>query len=102
MEVNNELVNNIAHLARLHFTENEKKEIGKDLQRMISFVEKLNEIDTTGNHSLQVFSNLLFFIFCKMQACQMGYIIYQFIVYFHTNKNKSSLQYSPEKCGNGK
>jgi aspartyl-tRNA(Asn)/glutamyl-tRNA(Gln) amidotransferase subunit C len=53
MEVNNELVNNIAHLARLHFTENEKKEIGKDLQRMISFVEKLNEIDTTGIEPLQ-------------------------------------------------
>lgn len=48
MEVNSEIVNNIAHLARLHFTEAEKKEIENDLQQMISFVEKLNEIDTTG------------------------------------------------------
>src|SRR3954452_16648795 len=53
MKVNNELVDIIAHLARLHFTENEKKEIEKDLQRMISFVEKLNEIDTTGVQPLQ-------------------------------------------------
>jgi len=53
MEVNSELVNNIAHLARLHFTDHEKKEIEKDLQRMISFVEKLNEIDITGVQPLQ-------------------------------------------------
>ena len=53
MEVNTELVNNIAHLARLHFTDEEKKEIEKDLQRMISFVEKLNEIDTTDIKPLQ-------------------------------------------------
>jgi aspartyl-tRNA(Asn)/glutamyl-tRNA(Gln) amidotransferase subunit C len=53
MEVNIELVNNIAHLARLYFTDEEKKEIEKDLQRMISFVEKLNEIDTTAIEPLQ-------------------------------------------------
>jgi aspartyl-tRNA(Asn)/glutamyl-tRNA(Gln) amidotransferase subunit C len=62
MKVNRELVDNIAHLARLHFAENEKKEIEKDLQRMISFVEKLNEIDTTGVQPLQhmgILSNAL-------------------------------------------
>jgi aspartyl-tRNA(Asn)/glutamyl-tRNA(Gln) amidotransferase subunit C len=48
MKVNSEIVNNIAHLARLYFTEEEKKDIEQDLQQMISFVEKLNEIDTTG------------------------------------------------------
>lgn len=53
MEVNIGLVNSIAHLARLHFTDEEKNEIVKDLQRMISFVEKLNEIDTTGIKPLQ-------------------------------------------------
>jgi aspartyl-tRNA(Asn)/glutamyl-tRNA(Gln) amidotransferase subunit C len=53
MEVNIELVNNIAHLARLYFTDEEKKGIEKDLRRMISFVEKLNEIDTTGVKPLQ-------------------------------------------------
>jgi aspartyl-tRNA(Asn)/glutamyl-tRNA(Gln) amidotransferase subunit C len=58
MEINSELVNNIAHLARLHFTEIEKKEIEKDLQRMISFVEKLNEIDITGVQPLQHMSTL--------------------------------------------
>jgi aspartyl-tRNA(Asn)/glutamyl-tRNA(Gln) amidotransferase subunit C len=57
MEVNSELVDHIAHLARLHFSEEEKKEIEKDLQRMISFVEKLNEINTTGVEPLQHMSD---------------------------------------------
>jgi aspartyl-tRNA(Asn)/glutamyl-tRNA(Gln) amidotransferase subunit C len=48
MEVNETLVNRLALLSRLHFDESEKKEIQHDLQRMISFVEKLNELDTTG------------------------------------------------------
>jgi aspartyl-tRNA(Asn)/glutamyl-tRNA(Gln) amidotransferase subunit C len=48
MEVNDELVDKIAHLARLHFSDAEKPAIKKDLQQMIQFVEKLNELDTTG------------------------------------------------------
>ncbi len=53
MEVNSTLVNNLAHLSRLHFNEEEKKELEQDLQRIISFVEKLNEVDTTGIKPLQ-------------------------------------------------
>ena len=48
MEVNDALIDNLANLARLQFDDAEKKEIKKDLQRMITFVEKLNEVDTTG------------------------------------------------------
>ncbi|MBL0357983.1 MAG: Asp-tRNA(Asn)/Glu-tRNA(Gln) amidotransferase subunit GatC [Chitinophagaceae bacterium] len=48
MEVNNEMVDKLAHLARLQFDETEKAAIKTDLQRMIQFVEKLNELDTTG------------------------------------------------------
>jgi aspartyl-tRNA(Asn)/glutamyl-tRNA(Gln) amidotransferase subunit C len=48
MEVNNEMVNKLAHLARLQFSTTEKEEIKSDLQKMIQFVEKLNEVDTTG------------------------------------------------------
>lgn len=45
MEVNDELVEKLAHLSRLRFNEQEKQEIKKDLQKMIAFVEKLNELD---------------------------------------------------------
>ena len=48
MNVNDELVDKLAHLARLQFNANEKEEIRNDLQRMIGFVEKLNELDLEG------------------------------------------------------
>ncbi len=48
MEVNDEMVDKLAHLAKLQFGDTEKAAIKTDLQRMIQFVEKLNELDTTG------------------------------------------------------
>lgn len=48
MEVNDELVEKLSHLSRLRFNDAEKEEIKSDLQRMIRFVEKLNELDTKG------------------------------------------------------
>lgn len=48
MEVNDELVEKLAHLARLKFNQAEKEEIRKDLEKMIGFVEKLNELDLEG------------------------------------------------------
>ena len=48
MEVNDKLVEKLAHLARLKFDDAEKQEIKADLQRMIVFVEKLNELDLEG------------------------------------------------------
>ena len=46
------LIDNLANLARLRFSEEEKAAIGTDLQRMIAFVEKLQEVDTTGTAPL--------------------------------------------------
>jgi len=48
MEVNNALIDNLSNLARLEFNAAEKEELRQDLQRMILFVEKLGELDTTG------------------------------------------------------
>jgi aspartyl-tRNA(Asn)/glutamyl-tRNA(Gln) amidotransferase subunit C len=48
MEVNDAMVEKLAHLARLKFNDEEKQEIKTDLQRMISFVEKLNELNLDG------------------------------------------------------
>jgi aspartyl-tRNA(Asn)/glutamyl-tRNA(Gln) amidotransferase subunit C len=45
MEVNDEMIDKLAHLARLKFNEEERQGIKTDLQRMITFVEKLNELD---------------------------------------------------------
>ena len=48
MEVNDALIDKLANLARLQFDESQKPGIKNDLQKMIEFVEKLNELDTTG------------------------------------------------------
>jgi aspartyl-tRNA(Asn)/glutamyl-tRNA(Gln) amidotransferase subunit C len=44
MEVTDAMVDKLAHLARLKFNEEEKQEIKKDLEKMIAFVEKLDEL----------------------------------------------------------
>jgi aspartyl-tRNA(Asn)/glutamyl-tRNA(Gln) amidotransferase subunit C len=46
MEVNKQLVERVATLAKLDFDEQAKEAIRADLERMIGFVEKLNEINT--------------------------------------------------------
>lgn len=48
MEVNDELINKLANLSRLQFNDEEKEEIRNDLEKMIRFIDKLNELDTTG------------------------------------------------------
>lgn len=45
MEVTDKLIEKVAHLARLKFDSAEKEAIKKDLQRMIEFADKLNELD---------------------------------------------------------
>jgi aspartyl-tRNA(Asn)/glutamyl-tRNA(Gln) amidotransferase subunit C len=52
MEVTDALIDNLANLARLQFDDQEKAAIKNDLQKMIAFVEKLKEVDTTGTAPL--------------------------------------------------
>jgi aspartyl-tRNA(Asn)/glutamyl-tRNA(Gln) amidotransferase subunit C len=48
MEVTDEMFDHLAKLARLEFSAEERDEIKSDLQKMISFVERLQKVDTTG------------------------------------------------------
>lgn len=57
MEVNDELVDKLAHLARLTFKPEEKEKMKGDLQQMITFIEKLNEVDTSGVEPLLFMTN---------------------------------------------
>lgn len=57
MEVNEALVDKLAHLSKLTFSVEEKKEIAGDLQRMIGFVEKLNELELEGVEPLMHMSD---------------------------------------------
>ena len=48
MNINDALVEKLANLSRLEFSETEKEEIKNDLEKMLGFIDKLNELDTTG------------------------------------------------------
>jgi aspartyl-tRNA(Asn)/glutamyl-tRNA(Gln) amidotransferase subunit C len=48
MQVNDALIEKLAELSMLKFNEAEKEEIKADLQKMIGFIDKLQELDTTG------------------------------------------------------
>lgn len=42
------MLNKLARLANLRFNEDEKSAIKTDLQNMIAFIQKMEEVDTTG------------------------------------------------------
>jgi aspartyl-tRNA(Asn)/glutamyl-tRNA(Gln) amidotransferase subunit C len=46
MKVDSALIERLAELSRLEFDPAEKEEIKKDLEKILSFMEKLNELDT--------------------------------------------------------
>ncbi|MEO9004496.1 MAG: Asp-tRNA(Asn)/Glu-tRNA(Gln) amidotransferase subunit GatC [Ginsengibacter sp.] len=48
MDINDAMIDKLAHLSRLEFSESEKHEIRQELEQMIGFIEKLNELDTKG------------------------------------------------------
>ena len=50
--MNIDLVEKLAHLSRLSFNEEEKKKLLLDMNEILDFVEKLNEMDTDGVEEL--------------------------------------------------
>jgi aspartyl-tRNA(Asn)/glutamyl-tRNA(Gln) amidotransferase subunit C len=48
MEVNNKLIQDIAKLSKLKFDNSAEEKMKVDLEKMLDFVDKLNEIDTEG------------------------------------------------------
>lgn len=48
MKLSNDTITRIAHLSRLEVEESEKKTLLKDMNNILSFMEKLNELNTEG------------------------------------------------------
>lgn len=57
MQVDDALIDKLSKLAMLQFNDEEREEIKKDLQKMIGFVDKLKQLDTTGVEPLLHMSN---------------------------------------------
>lgn len=52
MTIDKETVEKVAHLARLELSAGETDEMIKDMSKILDFMAKLNEIDTSGIESL--------------------------------------------------
>ncbi|MBD1394947.1 Asp-tRNA(Asn)/Glu-tRNA(Gln) amidotransferase subunit GatC [Mucilaginibacter glaciei] len=48
MIIDEQTVDKVAHLARLELRADEKAEMIKDMNKILGFMDKLNEVDTTG------------------------------------------------------
>jgi aspartyl-tRNA(Asn)/glutamyl-tRNA(Gln) amidotransferase subunit C len=59
MEINDEMIDSLAFLARLEYNDQERASIKKDLERILGFVDHLNELDTDGVEPLVYLSDRL-------------------------------------------
>ena len=57
MKINRDVLDKIAHLARLEFDEKDAEKMMKDMTAIVSWVEKLNEVDTNGVEPLTTMSH---------------------------------------------
>lgn len=57
MNINRPLLNKIAHLARLEFDDRDAEKMMQDMSAIVTWIEKLNEIDTTGVEPLTTMSH---------------------------------------------
>ena len=57
MNIDKDALNKIAHLARLEFDEKDSEKMMQDMNNIISFVEKLNEVNTDGVEPLTTMSH---------------------------------------------
>ena len=46
--INNETIEYVGILAKLELSVEEKEQAKKDMEKMLGFIDKLNELDTTG------------------------------------------------------
>ncbi|MBL7862095.1 MAG: Asp-tRNA(Asn)/Glu-tRNA(Gln) amidotransferase subunit GatC [Cyclobacteriaceae bacterium] len=59
MKIDQATLNKIAHLARLEFNEKDSEKMMQDMSNIISFVEKLQEVNTEGVEPLTTMSHEL-------------------------------------------
>jgi aspartyl-tRNA(Asn)/glutamyl-tRNA(Gln) amidotransferase subunit C len=57
MTIDKETVEKVAHLARLELAEEEKEKMIEDMSKILDFMAKLNEIDTSGIEPLVYMTN---------------------------------------------
>jgi aspartyl-tRNA(Asn)/glutamyl-tRNA(Gln) amidotransferase subunit C len=57
MKINRDVLDKIAHLARLEFDEKDAEKMMEDMTEIVDWVEKLKEVDTEGVEPLTTMSH---------------------------------------------
>lgn len=57
MKINRDVLDKIAHLARLEFDEKDAEKMMQDMTEIVDWVEKLKEVDTEGIEPLTTMSH---------------------------------------------
>jgi aspartyl-tRNA(Asn)/glutamyl-tRNA(Gln) amidotransferase subunit C len=57
MDITNETIDKLADLAKLEFSVEERENLKKDLSKILSYIETLNQVDTEGVEPLIFMSN---------------------------------------------
>lgn len=70
MEINNELIDKLANLAKLNFDDTAKETIREDLEKVLTFFEKISELDTENVEPL-IYMNEEVNVFRKDEAKQL-------------------------------
>ncbi len=70
MEINNDLIDKLANLAKLNFDDEGKQRIQNDLQKILTFFEKISELDTENVEPLIYMSDEVN-VFRKDEAKQL-------------------------------
>ncbi len=53
MKIDTQIVNKLAHLSRLEFNDAEKVEMANNLEKILDWMDKLNEVNTDGVEPLR-------------------------------------------------
>ena len=85
MKIDDQMIEKISGLAYLEFAEEEKEKIRQDLEQILTFVEKLRELDTENVEPLVYLSD-------KTDVLREDIMI-------PTISNKEALLNAPEKSG---
>jgi len=57
MTIDKDIIDKVAHLARLELTPDETADMIKDMNRILGFMDKLNEVNTSGVQPLVYMTN---------------------------------------------
>ena len=82
MDISNETIDKLADLAKLEFSGDEKEKLKDDLNKIITFIDKLNELDTQNVEPLIFMSNEVNMYGAPQSCSCCRYLHWKFFISF--------------------